>query len=779
MAKTYSFEYNNACDSRQADLQDQSTNSYYIDGSNYCCGNFRNNYTEKTIRLSIDSTAPVAIDIWFSYRIIYDDPWTHSENNYQTFATIAPGALYIDYTFYDWSIDQYVDMCPGGGCAREVTTIDTLVFMDQPVIPEVCIPLGCSLGISGYTVTAPTQRGLSDGSMTIGVTGQTGTTITWTVDGIPDGTGTTITFIGLTVGAYIIRATEADCWSQQTINIPDGEFRTGDFTVVSPSISGNTVAVENPILLTLSTAVNNPFPVYSENTFTITGSVSNVVINFDLSFPYSYQSEFKSKGFPDRSTYFLETNLTDAIGNFMGTNSAAEIATSLAEVLQKDAILSRIYYISNASNVITLKAREYGSDYNLTSTNVTITGSNISLSNTISGIAYYDGQLTANYSLYTELFILNGIEYGDTLTTGDYQRILELELPFNKTNIHQFDLSSSIKNFVSTPKFDFGLTGFTYLSNWLCSYYCKYGEKYPLIQNTNTKKKRYKGEIDKGYAVNSALNFEDPNSMNIYFGTSGITGVNNVKFLNTAGNTKYSHRDAQELMTFVLPKNYLYATAVYGNIYLYDGSIYNNVKLFDITTTGNTINFGGATVIMVGYDDMGLSTYESQSKIRKVDIQVKQFSGSTWVSYTEVKSYLLEIDEQPDNYNVVFLNKLGTYETYAFTGERIDTADISRDLYQKPYTLSPNGSASLGFQYNSTIDTNYTKTFTINTGIIDSLAFDYLQGLLQSNRIYHYDDVHQVYLNVIGQQVSKSTNTNEYSVQVQFKETIIENNVNQ
>ena len=88
------------------------------------------------------------------------------------------------------------------------------------------------------------------------------------------------------------------------------------------------------------------------------------------------------------------------------------------------------------------------------------------------------------------------------------------------------------------------------------------------------------------------------------------------------------------------------------------------------------------------------------------------------------------------------------------------------------------GAAAVGFQYNSTIDTTYTKIITVNTGIIHEDTYYFLQGLLQSNRIYHYDDIHQNYLNVMGQTSTKSTNTNEYTLQIQFKETISENNVN-
>jgi hypothetical protein len=203
-----------------------------------------------------------------------------------------------------------------------------------------------------------------------------------------------------------------------------------------------------------------------------------------------------------------------------------------------------------------------------------------------------------------------------------------------------------------------------------------------------------------------------------------------------------------------------------------------NVKFFDITTGATPTNFGGLAIISVGYNELNLSTYEASSKIRKVDIIVKQDIGGSPVNYSEVKSYMLEIDEQPNTYDVAFLNKLGTYETYSFTGELQETEDIVRDEYQKPYPIGQKGNAALGFQYNSTIDTELTKTYTVNTGIIDADTYYFLLGLLNSNRIYHYTDQYQNYLLIQNQTAMKSSNTNEYSLQIIFKETISENNVN-
>jgi len=654
----------------------------------------------------------------------------------------------------------------------EQTQVMSGLTMGDQGAPEECTPPapGCLLGFTGVTSTSPSSRGLSDGTIYAGITGQTGTTIEWRINGnISAGSSATHTFSGLTAGSYTIRASEADCYDTEVVVVQDGEFRTGDFIVISPT--ADIVAVENPIMLNLMTATNSFTPQYSVNTFNITGTISNVTIDFNLTFPYPYYAEFLSKGLPDRGNYFLESVLKNQVGASVGTNTTDEIATSLAEVLQKDAIISRIYFITSSGTSITLTSKEFGNSFDLTTSNVTIGGSNLTLTNTTSGVAEFDGQLSANYSLYAELFIDDTREYGETNVPSMYRRIIELELPFDRTNLHQFDFSGTIKNFTSTPKIDFNFTGVTYFGDMITSYTLKYGEKYPLVANSNTKKKRFKGQTGYGYAINSSLPFESQNNMSVYFGTTGVL------FLNTAPNTKYSHRDTKEFLSFTMTKDYTYPLAVFGNITLYDGSYYPNVKFFDITTSGATTNFGGVAIVSVGYNNLGLVSYESSSKIRLVDLQVKQYNGG-WIGYSEIKSYLLEIDEQPANFNVTFLNSLGVYETYAFTGELQETSEITKESYQRPYPIDFSGAASVGFEYNSTIDTRYTKTYVVNTGIIDADVYYFLQGLLQSNRIYRYDDTHQNYLNVISQTTVKSTLTNEYSLQVQFKETISENNVN-
>lgn len=765
-----------------------STGTCTFDTSYWVSTSFYEDYTATLDIEALEST-PAVNDYDVRIEIKYKIQGWYTKQDYldgdPAFFTQYPGStIYITipqgsvYGSDSYLCKQFIE---NGSSTYTRQTLETITVKPQsPTVSCAPDPPGCAIEITGYTTNAPTERGEDDGSLSIGLSGMTGSTITWTIDGDPiSDTDPHITVTGLTAGTYSMNAVEGPCSDSQSIVVSDGEFRTGDFTVISPQDQGYTVATENPVLVNIATAVNSYSPQYSISQFTCSGDISNVYVQFDLTFPYIYSATFQSKGFPDRPSYFLESILTDDVGVPIGTNSAEEIMTSFAETLQKDTIINRLFYIYNSGNTVTLSAKEYNEQYDLSSDNVTITGSNLSIANIQSGVAQYDGQLSANYSVYCELFVDETSEFGVTESEETYLRAAELELPYQSDNLHQFDMSPVLKNFVSSPKIDFSFTGSTFMGDMLASYYVKYGERYPLIPNSNTKKKRYKGTTDFGWCINSALNFEDANDMGSYIPDAGETS--GVTFLNTAENTKYAHRDGKEFLNIVFRQAYPYPLAVFVDINMYDGTVHEDVKLYDITTSGSTNNFGGVAIMSVAYDCTCISDYETGgAKIRSVDAQVRYTKdGVNWLPYSEVKTMRYELDEQPSNFNVTFLNKLGTYETYSFVGERVNESEITRENYQRPFELNTDGSANLGFQYNSTYDTDYTKVFILNTGIIDLDTYEFLQGLLNSTRIYHYDDVHQTYLNILDQTSTRSTNTNEYSIQIVVQETINENNVSQ
>lgn len=394
----------------------------------------------------------------------------------------------------------------------------------QTTIPSCAAPPpACTLAFTGTTtVVNVTLRGDDDGTITCYWSGSTGTTTCY-INGVSDGneTGDSHVFTGLTAGYYSIKIVEGECFEQQTdVQVLDGEFRTGSFTVNTPvSLS----AAENPIILNLKTARNTEGGgiAYSEGNIDVDGTISDGdKLVFTFTYPQAYVATFYAKEFPNRDTYFLASVLKDSTGVSVGANSATEIATSILEVLEKDSVISRLYYLRSTDEVVYLKAKEGNTKLDI-NTVLAETSVNLDVTQTTNGNAAYDGQITENYSLYSDILINNTTQYGEDPDISTFNKVAQLELPFNSaSNVHLFDLSDVLKNFVYTPKIDFTLTGFTTISNMLCGYKVSYGEKYPLVANSTTKKSRVKGTTSTLYALNTALAWEEENTLVSYLGNT-------------------------------------------------------------------------------------------------------------------------------------------------------------------------------------------------------------------------------------------------------------------
>ena len=380
-------------------------------------------------------------------------------------------------------------------------------------------PPSCTLDFLDYDVTNVTVRGAADGEILITFEGVTGATTSCYINGVLDGTSSTdeYTFTGVTAGYYNILIEDGDCFdTSPSILVRDGEFRSGDFTTNEPA---SFTASENPIILNLKTAVNSGTPSQSKGTITVSSTISDGdSIVFNLNYPQEYDATFYAKEFPNRTSYFLASTLRNAAGVSAGSNSATEIATSIAEVLNSDTVISRLYWITSSGAVVYLSAKENNQKLDI-DTVVTATG-NLTVTQTQNGNATYDGAIVENYSLYLDLFIDPNLQYGEDPDNGTFNKYAQLELPFNPiNNQHYFDLSNVLKNTVSTPKIDFTITGYTTIASMLSAYQVKYGEKYPLVSNSSTKKSRVKGSVDTKYVLNSALAWEDENDLSAYLGT--------------------------------------------------------------------------------------------------------------------------------------------------------------------------------------------------------------------------------------------------------------------
>lgn len=782
MAQTYYFNNGGLCDSVQATLT-VTQGCTFINRTTQWNGAYSEIW-ELKLNISLNAAATQNLTVWYSLDWTEDTDYggySEGTTEYSTVFTAGQTTKDITITCYTEIYEDY----GSGGWMYEVFTKDNPILLAQKVIPEVClvVPVECDLEIYSGITTNPVLRG-ETGSIKIFLSGATGSTIEYKVNGAvitSSGSATGYTFSNLLAGTYTVLATEGECFSQKTYTILDGEFRTAPFTL---NTIKDLTCTENPIILNLSTGVNLVTRSGSgESTLEVTSTiVDGDYIEIQLEYPQTYVARFTAKNFPVRDDYFLATTLKNDEGVSVGTNSSAEIAKSIEEVLSKDILLSRLYDFRTDSNIVYIKAKEQNAYLNLNTSRVTIVG-NITLTETRIGVSAYDGQLSQNYSLYTTIYVNEDIEYGEAETIDEFTKVAELELPFSSNNKHFFDLAPVLKNFVSTPKLNFNVKEFTTLSPMISSYYLEYGEKYPLVQNSTTKKSRKKGVTGQKYCINSSLPWTDANDMSAYLGTGSTspTGyTTNVKFLTTAPSVKQVQRNSSEYLFFILPKDYGKTLSVKGDLYFYDGTILTGETLYTIST-GST-NFGGVFCCAAGYNELNLADYEvltgdSTRKIRRVDFAVWQSDSANTLTYTETRSFRYEIDELPRRYGCAFLNSLGTWDIFDFSGEIIDDVEYSNDRIEIPREVNTLGSSPAGFIANSVYNTRVTKKIACNTGWIDMQTFDWLIDLLASNRIYNYTDSNQPYLIVDSVNYQASSNDDLYNIDVVFQETLHLNNI--
>ena len=778
MAQTYYACSGDTCYSRQVTMTvltgcnlDNFSGTHGID--------YQDTYLQ-TLRFTLDSALPAGVNLTVYFTLdyhdeYYDNWYSGGYDETQTHSvTIVGGTTTKNYEFECLGHTES-DMGAGGIEYYTVSRTNPTLIV-QPTIPVCCLaPTGvtCTIAIDQVTITDCTTRGDSTGSIEICITGGTGNT-TWKLNGETIVSGYTqqcFSYTGLTAGEYTVAITDSTgCTAQDTYTILDGEFRTGDFTVAAPT---GLTAVENPIIIGVGTAINSASPKDNITTITVAGTIADgTSITFNLTSPYTYSQTFYSKAFPNKPNYFLASILNNSQGTPVGSNTNIEIATSLADALNNDAVIPKIYYVNNNDEVITLRAKQYGSRFDLDSTNVIASTTGFTVTQTQAGVDAYDGQITDNYSISCEVMANTDWtnQYPVTGDTSDYNRIAELVLPFSQDNIHRFDISQILKSQVYTPRPDTTFTGATYLPTPMQPYFVKLSELYPLVANTNTVKKRYKTQTAPAWVINSSLDRYAANDMSDYVDVP-------VEFLTNSPNPKQIQRNSSEFLYFVLPKNYGTDLTCVGDMYFYDGTCATGVTFFTIAT--GTTNAGGVMMLNISYDKLGLASYEvsgtTNRKIKRVEIAVYASGGT--IQYSEKKQYRFEIDEMPRKFGVFFQNALGMYDEIDFIGVVEETINRDTGTYTVPIDYTSSGAMQGGQKHFATYNTRITKKLICNTGWCDIQHFNWLMELMKTNNVYNANSTTADYLNLTEWKYIKSSLDDLFDVEVTFEYTVYENNV--
>lgn len=523
--KTYFIDESGSCVQRTVTmtLGDCTTVEQYTQGNG-------ESYVRKEIEITFSITSVLDEDLEISYRIEkeeYDDFSGSGQVNWiDRTATIEAGDVNV-VVVEDCLIETYEDY-GSGGLALFYEEITQYELLAQTTIPETCIDPLCDIEITDVSVTNPELRGQT-GSIEVTVSGNTGN-ISYYLNGILYDTNpsTTYTFSDVESGTHtVLVVDEADCQAQETgVVIVDGDFRTKDLNISTPPILQ---AAHNPIIYNVRT--NQSSDVIQKASARIRVKDERIEdgarIVFNFTNPSIYNVTFYARTFPNRNNFFLATDITDINNVVQGVNTREEITQSIGEVLFNDNFISQNYNIYVTGHDIVLTAKQTGSKFNINSSNVFIrdedglgTTDYFSLIDIRDGLDRYDGEIIDNYSLYCEVFLNKNtnIQYPVAGSEIDYEKVSELNIPFQLNNKHIFNISDIVSSYVNTPKPFYEFSGYTVLPDMIRPYYIRFGESYPIVSNSNTVKRRFKESTDVRWVVNSALNRYVANDMSVYEG---------------------------------------------------------------------------------------------------------------------------------------------------------------------------------------------------------------------------------------------------------------------
>jgi len=120
---------------------------------------------------------------------------------------------------------------------------------------------------------------------------------------------------------------------------------------------------------------------------------------------------------------------------------------------------------------------------------------------------------------------------------------------------------------------------------------------------------------------------------------------------------------------------------------------------------------------------------------------------------------------------------LGTWSCFDFNGEIVNNVNFENEKMEVARAVNVDGSSNIGFISNSVYGTKVTKKIAANSGWIDLEHFNFLMELISTNRCYCYTEETQPYLIISSVNYQKSSNDDLYNVDVEFLETLHQNNI--
>lgn len=395
------------------------------------------------------------------------------------------------------------------------------------------------------------------------------------------------------------------------------------------------------------------------------------------------------------------------------------------------------------------------------------------------GYATYKGDDMYDFGFYLDLYCAQA-EYGTISTAQDMYGlgyIQQLTIPYNNKaidNIHNIDLSGIIKNYVSTEVVNGKTTWYTNTS--IAAYGFDYGVYYPQVNNIPRNFKM--GTVFNLYSLNSALPKTVVNSKPEYY--NWLYDTSFTKYMELEEDIVLSFFKADSERSYIKigidfqDGTYSYETYSY-NLPVYETFSNYAPTAWHITGLSSDASYKGVHHIKLlwSYIKEQILVGDNKDKVPySITIIVTDASNNIQLN---TKLYFRRETINNNRINVAFLNDMGGFENYVFTGEVETTMKRKTNAFIKEQTVNTNVD-----YITATRSVDFSKVLKVSSQPLRDAEFSNLIELCKSAQIYIIDDNSDFIFTAVNN-VSYSNKTLEdlAVVELEIYDALSENSITQ
>ena len=366
----------------------------------------------------------------------------------------------------------------------------------------------------------------------------------------------------------------------------------------------------------------------------------------------------------------------------------------------------------------------------------------------IKGTTDYNGAGKVTYITNSTQFVVGALTYGVTRTgtaRGGTFLGSKRAKPVGATNLFRFNTSEFMKAYLTHDLEALG--GSTFVSpneNSILDHALLLTEEWNNIDNLLTAYGYKTSEVRK--AVNATRQHKEVQSM----ATAYYTDSSTRKFLTNSPSNVLIREDEEVQLSFLVPDG--------GQSYKYVYAPYDLGGTAMAQVVGSLTAIAGERGIIAvnGF----LSTYS------KVEVWLKLNAGT---QATEVKTFTIDRRPSCDSVRLVWLNRLGGFDSYTFTGDFTSEIAVGRTSYVRDlgtsFVPSDAGQTTLG--------TSVKNLFSVYSDFIEDVTGVWLGELLSSRLVYSIEDIggtdYYIPVNLLGTSQTEKNKAGMFQLKISYK----------